>query len=241
MKRWLSVLMIAVMLIGCVLGTYAMAEEASQTVKTTGSVNVRSGPGLDYKSLGSVKKGTTFEYQGEKKKDDRGVVWYRVKYNGSTKAWVSSKYSKLTGGSSSSGGSSSGSSSSGSSSSGSSSAKDDGYGFVKSNGNVNIRKGPGTDYKALGSVGKGTKLPYQGESYKDGRGVTWYRVRFNGTTKAWISGMYSALTKGSTTVKTSSATKAPAKKANNMRMTNTSARYPPILIVKGISLKSAIL
>ena len=201
MKRWLCALLAAIMLLGLVLNTFALAEEASGKVKTTGSVNIRSGPGLSYKSLGSVKKGTTLEYQGEKKKDDRGVTWYRVKYKNTTKAWVSSKYSKLTGDSSSSGSSSSGSSSSGSSSSG----KDEGYGTVKATAKVNIRKGPGLDYKSLGVVKKGTTLAYQGERYKDERGVNWYRVRYSGTTSAWISSTYAKLSDGADTVKTGSA------------------------------------
>lgn len=198
MKKMLSLMLALMMALSVLAGSWALAEDAGK-VKTTGSVNVRSGPGLDYKSLGSVKKGTTFEYQGESKKDDRGVTWYRVKYDGSTKAWVSSKYATLSG--ASSGGSASGSTSSDSSSS--ASGKDVGYGTVKAMASVNIRKGPGLSYKTLGSVSEGTVLTYQGERYKDDRGVYWYRVSYGGSNKAWISSTYASLSKGASTTTSS--------------------------------------
>ena len=63
-------------------------------VKTTGSVNLRTGPGLKYKTCGSVKSGKKLEYRGTTKKDDRGVRWYKVRYNGND-CWISSRYSTL--------------------------------------------------------------------------------------------------------------------------------------------------
>ena len=62
-------------------------------IVTTGNVNVRSGPGLDFRSLGTVSSGTSLTYDGASEKDGRGVRWYRVRYHGSF-GWVSSKYSK---------------------------------------------------------------------------------------------------------------------------------------------------
>ena len=63
-------------------------------VKTTGSVNLRKGPGLDYGTVASVKAGKKLDYLGTSKKDSRGVRWYKVEYNGKT-CWVSSKHSTL--------------------------------------------------------------------------------------------------------------------------------------------------
>ena len=65
-----------------------------ETVKATGNVHLRKGAGLDYKAIGTVKKGNTATYLGETKKDSRGVKWFKVKYNGKT-GWVSSKYAKI--------------------------------------------------------------------------------------------------------------------------------------------------
>lgn len=63
-------------------------------VKTTGNVHVRKGPGLDYAEMGTLEKGTLISYLGSTKKDERGVKWYKINYNGKV-GWVSSKYSKL--------------------------------------------------------------------------------------------------------------------------------------------------
>jgi len=63
-------------------------------VKTTGNVNVRKGPGLDYGIITSLSSGTTVSYLGSTKKDDRGVAWYKINCNGSV-GWISSRYSKF--------------------------------------------------------------------------------------------------------------------------------------------------
>ena len=152
----------------------SLAALASGTVRTTGSVNLRKGPGLDYKTIRSISSGVKLNYD-KTSKDDRGVVWYRVKYKGKT-GWVSSKYAKEGSGSSSS--------SSGSSSSGS----------LKTTGSLHLRKGPGLDYKSIQTIGSGTKLSYDKTS-KDDRGVVWYRVTYKGKT-GWVSSKY-AKTSGS--------------------------------------------
>ena len=66
----------------------------SSVVKATGNVNVRKGPGLDYADIDTMEKGDRATYLGETKKDNRGVAWYKVSYDGIT-GWVSSKYGKL--------------------------------------------------------------------------------------------------------------------------------------------------
>lgn len=61
---------------------------------TTGNVNLRTGPGLGYDSVGSIPAGLYVEYLGESAVDERGVVWYYVGY-GSKIGWGSSKYVAL--------------------------------------------------------------------------------------------------------------------------------------------------
>ena len=63
-------------------------------VKTTGQVNVRKGPSLDSASIGVLAAGTIVSYLGTTKKDERGVAWYKINYNGVV-GWVSSRYSKF--------------------------------------------------------------------------------------------------------------------------------------------------
>ena len=67
---------------------------AGQKIKATGNVHVRKGPGLDYAEMGVINKGSTVEFLGEVKYDNRKVGWYKVRYKGKT-GWISSKYSKI--------------------------------------------------------------------------------------------------------------------------------------------------
>ena len=69
-------------------------KSAGQKVKATGDVYVRKGPDRDYAEIGLLYTGDKAPYLGDRKKDYRGVTWYKVSYKGKT-GWVSSKYSKL--------------------------------------------------------------------------------------------------------------------------------------------------
>ena len=86
MLRMIAALLIAVM---CLTG----AALAAGKIKTTGDVNIRKGPGLDYAVSSNVGSGKVFEYD-KTSVDERGVKWYKVSYNGKT-GWISSKYSKI--------------------------------------------------------------------------------------------------------------------------------------------------
>ena len=65
-------------------------------VRTTASVNLRSGPGLSYEIVTSFSANKSLTYLGESSTDDRGVTWYKVS-SGSLTGWVSSRYAKLVG------------------------------------------------------------------------------------------------------------------------------------------------
>lgn len=156
-RKLLAALLIAVL---CLSVLSALAESS---VKTTGDVNLRKGPGLGYKSIRTIGEGTKLQYD-KTKKDDRGVKWYRVTYKGRT-GWVSSKYAKET-----------------SSSSSSSSKK------IKTTGSVNLRSGPGLGYKSIRSIDSGKTMTYD-KTKKDDRGVVWYHVTYKGKT-GWVSSKY---------------------------------------------------
>ena len=140
-----------------------------------GDVNIRNTPNLTGKDLGTMYKGETATYLGQSSTDDRGVVWYYVNYDG-TVGWVSSRYSKLYGGSSSAS-------------------------YVQADGgNVNIRSTPSLSGKNLGTMYEGETATYLGQSSTDDRGVVWYYVNFDGTV-GWVSSRYSRLSSsGSTSV-----------------------------------------
>lgn len=70
------------------------AQPSGHVCASGGSINVRSGPGLSYETVGSVSQGTVFDYLGEISTDGRGVDWYKVSYRGG-EAWVSSRYATL--------------------------------------------------------------------------------------------------------------------------------------------------
>lgn len=59
----------------------------------SGDTNVRTGPGRSYRSIGVLHKEEDCTYLGKTARDERGVIWYKVKYGGHT-GWVSSKYTK---------------------------------------------------------------------------------------------------------------------------------------------------
>ena len=59
----------------------------------SGKSNVRTGPGLDFKSIGTLHKGEEARYLGKSTTDERGVVWYKIDWKGRG-AWVSSMYTK---------------------------------------------------------------------------------------------------------------------------------------------------
>ena len=137
-----------------------------------GSVNIRSKAGTSYKVVGSMPSGAYGTCLGTAAKDTRGVVWYKVKYNGVT-GWVSSRYSKITNSKDSSSGGSS-----------------DTVKVV--GGDVTIRAKANKTSAKLGYISEGKVATYLGKTSTDSRGVQWYYISYNGT-KGWISSMYSRL------------------------------------------------
>lgn len=173
MKKWIVTLLMAAL----VLSLCGSALAASVTVHITGDCNVRSGPSLDYRILGTVSSGTTLKGSGTSRKDGRGVVWYEVTYRGD-KGWVSSKYSYTT----------AGSSGSGSSGSGSSTTR---Y-VVGDTGKSNVHTGPGLSYKVIGVLRVDDSAKYLEKTSVDNRGVVWYKITWKGE-NAWVSSKYTRL------------------------------------------------
>jgi len=56
-----------------------------------GKSYVHTGPGLHYKRIGVLHIDETARFLGDTSTDDRGVVWYKIKWDG-REAWVSSRY-----------------------------------------------------------------------------------------------------------------------------------------------------
>lgn len=151
--RALALLLAALIL----LSAAALAEDQ---VKTTGSVHLRKGPGLDYRSICTVASGVKLVYD-RTEKDDRGVTWYRVTYDG-RRGWISGMYAKE-----------------GSSSEGEK---------VTTTANVHLRSGAGTDYASRTVIDAGTTLTCDRTSLDDNN-VAWYHVSYRGKT-GWICARY---------------------------------------------------
>lgn len=176
MKRFMK-LLAALLVVTLCMSSFAMVAFASQKVTATGNCNVRKGPGLYYSSRGTLYKGEKATYMDVKKRDDRGVYWLKIKFNGST-GWVSTKYARVGNYASNK----------------PEYDDDDDYTGrkVKATGSVNVRTGPGTGYKKLGTIYAGTTLKYRGKMSTDYNGHAWFAVIYKGK-KAWVSSLYSYL------------------------------------------------
>jgi len=144
-----------------------------------GNVTLRAKANKDSKSLGTISKGTVVTFKGKASTDSRGVVWFKVSYNGKT-GWVSSKYAQIT--------NSSGHSSSGSSGDVSTS----GTKVKAATGSLTIRKSANKTSAKKGYLPQGAVATYEGSYKKDSRGVVWYKVTYKGVT-GWVSSMYAKL------------------------------------------------
>lgn len=113
-------------------------QETHPTLTVTGDgVNIRSGPGTGYGSIGSVSKGDKLFSKGKSNN------WYMVEY-GNTTGYIIEDYVTIEHG-------------------GFYTAVDSGT--LSVNGaDVNIRSGPGTEYQSIGSVSSGTTLTITGKS-----------------------------------------------------------------------------
>lgn len=169
MKKMLgraALLLVAIAILMSAFASLALAESAY--VEATGRVNVRRGASLDDRVLGAVEKGTRLTYREESETDDRGVVWYKVRYNSTTDGWISSRYSKLV---------------------------NYDQKVTATGGQTYIRSEGSLYGNRLGVLPKGESATYLNESEVDDRGVAWYRVSYDGV-KGWVSSRYTRLGSG---------------------------------------------
>lgn len=154
--------------------------DTDKYVRASASVNVRSGPGIDYDDIGTLEKNEQVAYLGKSSRDSGGMLWYKVKLYSQGTGWVSSKYSKIVSG--------------GDNQAGVADSETITFGnYVKATGGKsNLRTGPGLDYDDIGTIQKGETATYLDKSSTDERGVVWYKVSFDGET-GWLSARYTTL------------------------------------------------
>ncbi|KRD88231.1 hypothetical protein ASE51_25740 [Bacillus sp. Root147] len=105
------------------------AESTTYTV-TASTLNVRSGAGTNYASIGSVTKGQKLSVVS------KSGSWYKINYNGRT-GYVSSDYVQT---------------------SGTTTPPAESITYTVTASTLNVRSGAGTSYASIGSVTKGQKL-----------------------------------------------------------------------------------
>ena len=133
----------------------------------TGKSNVHTGPGLDYKTIGVLHKNESAKYLNKTSVDDRGVVWYKISWNGKN-AWVSSRYTRIDGKGKSTGT------------------------VIADGGDCNVRSGPALDYKRIGVMYEDEEAEFLGKTSTDDRGVTWYKIDWDDGS-GWVSSRYASL------------------------------------------------
>ncbi|MGG0342608.1 SH3 domain-containing protein [Priestia megaterium] len=111
-------------------GTATPPAESTTYTVTASTLNVRSGAGTNYASIGSVKKGQKLSVVS------KSGSWYKINYNGRT-GYVSSDYVQA---------------------SGTATPPAESTTYTVTASTLNVRSGAGTNYASIGSVTKGQKL-----------------------------------------------------------------------------------
>ena len=129
---------------------------------------IRKNPNLNGKKLAIMYESEYAEYMGKTSVDDRGVAWYKVDFDGVI-GWVSSKYTSLN---------------------------EDGTNYdrevIADEGQSHIRAYPSLNGEKLGVFREGESAVYLEKSSKDSRGVTWYKVEYDGII-GWVSSRYTSV------------------------------------------------
>ncbi|OLO27007.1 hypothetical protein BTA37_26400 [Priestia megaterium] len=131
--------------------TTSPAESTTYTV-TASTLNVRSGAGTNYASIGSVTKGQKLSVVS------KSGSWYKINYNGRT-GYVSSGYVQASG-----------------TTTAPTTPPAESMTYTVTASTLNVRSGAGTNYASIGSVTKGQKLSVVSKS------GSWYKINYNGRT-----------------------------------------------------------
>lgn len=170
-------------LTGYVYGAYVDIVSSGDTVtgegkkaKVTGNyVNIRSGAGTAYSSVGGAPQNAEITVY-ETKADSSGNTWYKVKY-GNVIGYMIADYIQLE----------------------EQKVDETLYTETKS-GKVNtallrVRKGPGTSHSEITTIPLNTAVTLLGEA-KDGSGTKWYKIKYSGG-EGYVMAEYISIVNGS--------------------------------------------
>ncbi len=123
-------------------------------VKSKSGLNVRSGPGTNYRKIGALANNARVTINGT------SSGWYAINYSG-TQGYVSASYVSVTGGATSA--------PAATASSGGGSGT-----YTVTASALNVRKGAGTNYSVIGSLKQGNVVSASGETNG------WLKISYNG-------------------------------------------------------------
>lgn len=157
-------LLIGSLVVGTTISSSLSLSQAEKLEETQyyliNNLNMRKGPGVDYISIGTLKKGTVvtpLEYSQDK-------LWVKVKHNNQY-VWVCAKYIEKV--------------------EESSNKVDIKFGNYKTTGRVNLRKGPSTDNIIILTMSKGSVVKVIDISNDN----KWAKVSYNNEI-GWVSATY---------------------------------------------------
>lgn len=157
-------LLIGSLVVGTTISSSLSLSQAEKLEETQyyliNNLNMRKGPGVDYISMGTLKKGTVvtpLEYSQDK-------LWVKVKYS-NRYVWISAKYIEKV--------------------EESSNKIDIKFGNYKTKERVNLRKGPSTDNIIILTISKGSAVKVTDISNDN----KWAKVSYNNEV-GWVSTTY---------------------------------------------------
>ena len=140
--------------------------EAKNGVVNSDWINVRAGAGTNYAAKTSLRKDTAVTVVGEAK-DSAGAVWYKIKYAGG-EGYMRHDFIDIK----------DAEDDNNDESNDQNTNTDQKTGKVNTN-SVNVRSGPGTNNRVVGSLSSGAAVTITGEG-KDSSGKTWYKIKYSG-------------------------------------------------------------
>lgn len=142
------------------------AAETKKAVIAVDGLNIRSGPGLSYSVIASVKKGAVYSITDQKKD------WYQIQLSGKNKGWVASWLVTLQ-----------------QTSSGKNESTNSSSDTVKSNAeDLRIRSGPGTSFQVTGTFDKGQTASFVEQN------ANWVKISYQGRS-GWVSNQFVSVQK----------------------------------------------
>lgn len=165
MKKKITVILAVLLILATVIPVMASAETVKLAIKG-GALNIRSGAGTDYKSVGYVHSGdkiTVLKW---------GDVWSKIKTSGGKTGYIKNLYISGSDSNYASG-----------------TSYFDGGCTMYTTASVNFRSGASTETKSMGTLAKGTKVTALG---KNG---DFYLVKNSKGTQGFLSGKYLSKTK----------------------------------------------